>query len=238
MPLEYREIQNWLARTSLTNKAFTVRNGQSSQAWLDHITYEVEDERINIFKNKVDAYISSDGRILAIAEIHSPTMGDIVPLSPNAALTTLSSAHLTGEFYFHRSESKCLWFPEGVQAVEDGPYVTHYRDQHLLHISWKNYRAYMFKARVPEGCDSLLDAFYPEIYTQYAFREHPECWLMYWNNSLVNLNLGCTVYSWETDLGMPKPEEFWKFLAKRIARTRGGSFKSVFTMRAMEAMYV
>lgn len=238
MPLEYKEIQNWLARTNLTNKAFVVRNGQSSQAWLDHIAYEAEDERIDIFKTKVDAYIFPDGRIQAIVGINSYIMGGIVPLSPNAAVTTLRSDHLTGEVYFHRSESKYLWFPEGVQAVKDGPYLTYYRDQHLLHINWKQYQLYMFKARVPEGYDSLLDAFYPEIYTQHAFREHPECWLMYWNNSLVNLNSGYTVHSWETDLGMPKPEEFWEFLAKRITRTIGGSFKSVFTMRAMEATYV
>jgi hypothetical protein len=236
MPLEYSEIKSWLARTNLSNKAAIARNGQPSQVWLDHLAYEAEDDRINILKTKVDARIFPDGRIQSIAGISSHVMGVIVPLSPNAAITTLSDKYLKGEFYFHRSESRYIWFPEGVQAVKNGPYLTYYPDQYLLHINWRN-QAYMFKARVPEGY-SCLDTFYPEIYTQHAFREHPECWLMYWNNRLVNLSSGNLVHSWNADLGMPKPEEFWEFLAKRITRTAGGSFKSVFTMRAMEAMYV
>lgn len=240
MPFTQDDVRRWLGWTNLKNQAPTFSGTLPRADRLGHLSYQDEEDQIMVLKTQVDAYIGSDGRIQSLYGWYKHPLGRIVPLSSNVALTTLANELLKGECYKVRpreGKDYYLWFPEGIEAAKDGPYLTRYPDQHLLHVHWKDYQLYLFKARVPSS--PALETFYPETHTAYAFREHPECWMGYWNHGgdcLVNLSNNCHLHVWTNAMEMPQPEKLVEFLAKRLTRTVGGNHKSLFTLRALEAV--
>lgn len=233
------DVRHWLGWSGLKNEAVTFRGKAQPDRRFHHLSYQTEENRIQVVLTTIDAYVGSNGRIDAISRWEQRTVGSIIPLSSNVALTTFGNESFQGTRYKVRptdGKDCYLWFPHGIEAAKDGPHLTCYPDLHLLHVHWKDYQLYVFKARIPPG--SALETFYPETYAAYALREHPECWLGYWTyvgDYLVNLTDNRHMHVWTNTMEMPKPEEFFEFLAKRLTRTVGGNYKSLFTLRALEA---